>query len=116
MKLYRQGDILLQEVSSLPVDLVAIPRADGKIVLAKGEATGHAHTISDAECVLFAQPAETGAGTSTHNLARTTWLTIRKAFAMLDHEEHDALIIPCGQYRVIRQREFDRNMIRMVAD
>ncbi len=46
--MYRQGDILIMPVpeASVPPGLVAEPRdPKGRIVLALGEATGHAHAL-----------------------------------------------------------------------
>ena len=44
--MYRQGDVLLAPIPALPVDAVSVPRK-GRIVLAEGEATGHAHAIAE---------------------------------------------------------------------
>lgn len=43
---YRQGDILLVRVEKLPGKLKSIERENGRVVLAHGEATGHAHSVS----------------------------------------------------------------------
>jgi hypothetical protein len=43
----RQGDVLLTPVLSLPVGLKEVPLDKGRIVLAYGEVTGHAHAIAD---------------------------------------------------------------------
>ena len=44
--LIRQGDVLLQPV---PISLVptgrSVPRHDGRLVLATGELSGHAHVV-----------------------------------------------------------------------
>lgn len=42
MKIVRQGDVLLKQISTLPNSVV---RAEGPCVLAYGEATGHAHQV-----------------------------------------------------------------------
>jgi hypothetical protein len=44
---YRQGDVLLQRVDSLPEKLVTIAREQGRVILAHGEVTGHAHAITE---------------------------------------------------------------------
>ena len=41
--LFRQGDVPLVSVSSIPASAVALPRQGLKTVLALGEATGHHH-------------------------------------------------------------------------
>lgn len=43
----RQGDVQLQPVASLPAGCTEIPNDSGRIVLAYGEVTGHAHAIAD---------------------------------------------------------------------
>ena len=45
MKQYRQGDVLLIEVESIPADAVIDLLQDNKAMLAYGEVTGHAHVI-----------------------------------------------------------------------
>jgi hypothetical protein len=43
----RQGDVLLQQVAALPANCTEIAPDGNRIVLAYGEATGHAHAIYD---------------------------------------------------------------------
>lgn len=51
--LFRQGDVLLRRVSSIPKSAKAAEKKDqpgnSRIVLAYGEVTGHAHAIADTE-------------------------------------------------------------------
>src|SRR3954469_16865394 len=43
----RQGDIWLVRVDeALPVGVIRVPREGGRVVLARGEATGHAHAVA----------------------------------------------------------------------
>lgn len=44
---YRQGDVLLQRVSSFPKKLKAVARERGRVILAHGEVTGHAHALDE---------------------------------------------------------------------
>jgi hypothetical protein len=44
---YRQGDVLLERIGSLPKKLQPVDREHGKVVLAHGEVTGHAHTLAE---------------------------------------------------------------------
>ena len=80
-------------------------REDGRIVLAHGEATGHAHAIVEQGVRFF---REDGAGAGL--------LRIPGGGAQVVHEEHATIQLPKGLYRVIRQREFDAGMARFVAD
>ena len=106
--MYRQGDVAIIPVSTVPADLIPVPRDAGRIVLAYGEVTGHAHAIASAEADLFATPGATAE-------AVDRYLRVRSQVT-LDHEEHTAIVLPPGDYRVIRQREYDAAMARQVAD
>lgn len=44
-KLYRQGDVLIISVASIPANTQPIPRTKRGVILAEGEVTGHAHRI-----------------------------------------------------------------------
>ena len=44
---YRQGDVLIVPVRSMPGGMARRERDGGRIVLAYGEVTGHAHAIFD---------------------------------------------------------------------
>jgi len=102
VKHYRQGDLLIEEVAAIPTG--AKPRKAAKrLVLAEGEATGHAHTIAASEARLL---DDDGA----------TYLEVQEALAMLTHDEHASIELPRGAYRVIRQREYAPEAPRQVAD
>jgi hypothetical protein len=49
----RQGDVLIVPVSSLPAGLEPVKREKGRVVLAHGEVTGHAHAIKDRNVTAF---------------------------------------------------------------
>ncbi len=101
--MYRQGDVLLIPVASLPTGARAAARENGRIVLALGEATGHAHAIATPDVQLFERGAE-------------RFIEVRAATAVLAHEEHGAIEIPAGTYRVVTQREYAPEEIRRVQD
>jgi len=88
---YRQGDVLLVKVQWLPPGAVQERNLE-RVVLAQGEATGHAHAIASASAVAFSNGGD----------------RYVKALpgAMLVHEEHGAIDLEPGLYRVIRQREY----------
>lgn len=96
---FRQGDVLLIEQdiprSWLPVRLSKVARDAGRLVLAYGEVTGHAHVIDapEAEATLL----------SDKDNQRFLQLV---ADATLVHEEHDAISVPKGTYRVVQQEQF----------
>jgi hypothetical protein len=107
---FRQGDILLLPIteSAVPRTVDALPTkprdARGRLVLALGEATGHAHAI-EGEATLYVAPDPMLIGHL--RLAEDTRIV---------HEEHAAIALPKGWYRVIRQREYIPGAVRMVAD
>jgi hypothetical protein len=94
-RLYRQGDVLLRPVETIPTAAREVERDAGRIILAHGEVTGHAHAIS-------APPAEATLLTTDEN---ERFLRLVDDVA-LEHEEHATLVIPAGMYRVVQQREW----------
>lgn len=57
---FRQGDVMIQTIMSLPTGLRRAPLENGRVVLAHGEVTGHAHVFdpSDATKLLGDDGAE----------------------------------------------------------
>ena len=105
----RQGDVLLVPVDEIPTESRR-QRRRGRIVLAEGEATGHAHAILERDAETFT--------TSDGNRFLLT-----KSRAQLIHEEHAPLDVAPGAYRVVIQREYvpptglgSRSGWRRVAD
>lgn len=88
---YRQGDVLLQKVESLPKQAKR-QNASDRIILAHGEVTGHAHAISSTQALSFTW------GDQSFILARNG--------ATVVHEEHAPILLEPGFYEVIRQREY----------
>jgi hypothetical protein len=93
---YRQGDVLLVSVPEIPARAHAVPRDEGRIVLAYGEVTGHAHAIDapEAEATLLS-------ASENERFLRLV------ADVDLAHEEHGTIRVPAGTYRVVRQRVWD---------
>lgn len=102
-RLYRQGDVLLVEVTDAPVvgEWATQERGD-RLVLAHGEATGHAHVIRSQRADL----AKRRRSASRVQPRELHLLVYGDEPVALEHEEHDALLIPPGAYRVVRQREY----------
>jgi len=101
---YRQGDVLLSSVKSLP-DSVQKSEDKGPIILAWGEATGHHHSIKNKNVTKYVDP-ETMA----------TYIEVAEAMALLEHQEHATIIIEPGIYRVGLQREYHPQEIKRVVD
>jgi hypothetical protein len=105
MRCFRQGDVLLVEVENAPSDATEVSRERGGLVLAHGEATGHAHVVWAPEAQLV-----------TREQADELYLLVYGDEVLLEHEEHDPIPLPAGHYRVLRQREYTPAAIRHVAD
>jgi hypothetical protein len=101
-ELYRQGDVGIVRVARLPKGAKAKPRENGRIVLAYGEVTGHAHAIT----------AEVA---TEYELGGDVYV---KADGELEvrHEEHGAITLSPGIYKILHQREYTPEAIRNVAD
>jgi hypothetical protein len=100
--MYRQGDVLIQRVESIPNEAKPVARKAGKVVLAEGESTGHAHAIASRHASLLGH-------------AGAFYLLLLRR-SVLRHEEHGPITLPPGAYRVLRQREYHPEEIRNVAD
>lgn len=99
--LYRHGDVFIAAVKAVPADAERRPGA----ILARGEATGHAHRISDPDGVQLFEGENAGG-----------YLRVDAAMATLIHEEHKPITLPKGTYRFWIQREYSPKEIRRVVD
>jgi hypothetical protein len=105
-RIYRQGDVLVAETTTIPEKVKPVELEEGRLVLAHGEVTGHAHVVvGDAE--LFAPD-------DLRDLEER-FLRVEQE-AKLVHDEHGTIALPPGDYRVLRQREYTPEAIRSVAD
>ena len=104
--MFRQGDVLIVPVGQLPAGLESVKRERGRVILAHGEATGHAHAIKDKRAALFRDP----------KLMAVFMHVSGDAPVALEHDEHDTIKVPPGDYQIIRQREYSPDAIRNVAD
>lgn len=92
----RQGDVYVIP-ATIPSGATEVPRDNGRVVLAWGEVTGHAHAIAAPEATLLRTEAE-------------TFLRIVNSGVDLVHEEHASIQIAPGDYRVVIGREFTADM------
>ena len=106
----RQGDVLLIPAGrKLPGKLTGVDRDAGRVVLAYGEVTGHAHAIADNRAALYSDAA-------TDRIFLEITAGLSGAPAALEHEEHATVTIDPGVYEVRRQREYQPAANRLVAD
>lgn len=89
----RQGDVLIRRIATMPAKLTPLAPEHGRLILARGEATGHHHSI----------PAS--AGTLNLDEGGTMYLTIDQ-LTSVDHQEHASIPLEPGVYQVVRQREY----------
>jgi hypothetical protein len=103
---YRHGDLLIVQVGALPEGAVAV-EIEGGVVLALGEATGHAHRIRQ----------RAGSRVSLWEVAGQRYVQVEGEPNGLSHEEHRTVVLDPGVYRIIRQREYTgEDEVRYVAD
>lgn len=101
---YRHGDIPLYPVQEMKGEII---NHNGSFVLALGEATGHHHKIVvDRPDQLVIMKDEKG------------YYLRLLSDGKLTHEEHKTLVIPKGDYRVGKEREYDHfaHAIKRVVD
>lgn len=83
---YRQGDVLVVRIHADLRRAEPVGRENGCIVLAQGEATGHAHAISEANAAMLAKGA-------------ARFLRVQQKPVFLRHEEHRKIELPPGEIR-----------------
>jgi len=96
--MWRQGDLLIVRVNKIPQDAVKQKNR----ILAEGEATGHMHELDLGD--VYEQD-----GTLYFKVEENETST-------LNHPEHKAVMFEPGAYKVIRQREYEPNGWKYVAD
>ncbi|SRR5260221_14753165 len=101
--IYRQGDVLLIKVDEIPADAKPVKRDAGRIVLAYGEVTGHAHAIKTPKVKMLT------------TIIGERFLSSATGFN-LNHEEHATAHLSAGIFQVIRQIEYSPEEIRTIAD
>lgn len=102
----RQGDVALYPVKTIPKGARTVARDSGRLVLAYGEVTGHSHVID-------APVRKATLLTTTENERFLRLVTA----APLVHEEHAAIEVAPGTYRVVIGREYTADMqVRRVTD
>lgn len=102
----QQGDVLVLAIDGLPTGLKRVEAKGGRLILAEGEATGHAHAISEVEgAELFVDD-------------KGEMYLVAKKDVVLAHEEHKAQTIQKGTYKVRQVVEVDpfTEAVRRVAD
>ena len=111
--LYAQGDLLVERVADIPASGTQVfPGPDGAAVLAEGETTGHRHAIYD-RITMFRDDS------LAHDIPNGLYVghvRVDGPCARIQHDEHEAITLPKGTYRIRRQRELEPKDARIVAD
>ena len=95
MKLYIQGDVFLVQIDNLPQAAVKVQKSSKGHVLAEGEHSGHSHIATGEEVFLYEADG-------------TLYLSVNNsAGATITHEEHHAVHVPKGKYKVGIVRQYD---------
>lgn len=101
-KMYRQGDVLFKTVKQIPEG--GKIRKSGHIL--EGEATGHIHRVAETQ-LAEAEVLDCGAG---------LFMRVIGDSVSIVHEEHNPIVLPAGNYEIVRQREYSPEEIRNVQD
>lgn len=100
----QQGDVCFER-ASLPRGAKRVEQEGRRVIVAEGEATGHAHAIPKAEHIALYE----------HN--GTLYLDLAKEGTVV-HEEHKPITLPPGTYEIGIVKEVDpfSEEVRNVAD
>lgn len=86
--LIQQGDVLIKKVLEIKGKKL------NHLTLAKGEATGHHHTITEGDAEIYEHEG-------------TLFLKVNSEKATLSHQEHHTIEIPQGEYEIGIVKEYD---------
>lgn len=105
-QIIRQGDVLVIPCEKIPATAAPVEAENGRLILARGEATGHHHSIAlHPRIAMFRDDASGGRLYIKNDVP-----------APLEHQEHTALTIQPGTHEVRIQRTVHSGMARRVAD
>ena len=103
----QQGDVCLEKIEGLPEGVKLISPKNGQIVLAEGEATGHAHTIAQLDRAnLFELPG-----------SEKLYLKVEDTVE-LKHQEHGAITVEAGVYEmeIVNMYDYFEELQKKVVD
>jgi hypothetical protein len=107
----RQGDVYLVPTTARPSAKAMRVTDHGRVILAYGEVTGHAHEVLPAT-----ENADPVPAMELFEEPDGSRILVVKREALLQHEEHGRIDLAPGGYQVIRQREYTPEATRNVAD
>ena len=86
----QQGDVIIKKVLNIPSGMKKLPH----LILALGEHTGNSHTVTVGDAELYDDGG-------------VLYLRVTSEEATVIHQEHDAVTLPRGDYRISQVREMD---------
>lgn len=101
---FRQGDILFIKQAEKPSGDVVDRDNRNRVVVAEGEATGHAHAIHEDTVTMYRD-----------EILNRAWVVVEDQ-ADVVHEEHDTITLDSGVWVVVYQRQYMRGQVRRVLD
>lgn len=104
VKSWRQGDVCLIEVASIPKDAKPVKSDARGVVLMEGEATGHHHRFPD------------DGGTTLLERDNGERFVEKTKPSPLSHEEHDAIMFTGKKFQQVFQVEDSGEDVRPVID
>ena len=114
--LYQQGDVLIRRIERIPDGAKKIKPTKRGFILAEGEATGHAHVVSDNTASMYTVEdqyvIQELMAKYFPEWSRAMWpmaLNILEIInpAAISHQEHGAFTIDTGIYAVPIVQEYD---------
>ena len=112
---YRQGDVLIERIATIPTAAEKQSKST-RIILAHGEVTGHHHALETIDPADWWKAGEIStANEKPTTLAGELFVSLPVG-GVVTHQEHAEIILPAGNYRITRQREYTPEAIRNVAD
>lgn len=137
----RQGDVLLWPIKKMPQSVAPVAPEQGRVILARGEATGHHHSFAFSDRVALFREDGSGGGmflaisgdapaALEHQEHAVFWRQDGSRFGTVTEAERAELSqalasgtarqtgepIPPGLYEVTIQREYSPEAIRRVVD
>jgi hypothetical protein len=111
----RQGDVLLVRTTKAAVTKAhqEVPRKDGRVVLAIGESSLHAHVMRDPGVCLLSRE---GISDRVLTVADLCDLELEGGESAPGVPRHGAVPVPPGTYIVRTQREWTGEEVRNAAD
>lgn len=107
-----QGDCMLIRVNDIPEGLVPVNPENDVYVIAHSE-TGHNHVMERTNMEVYKDP-------SKNEVDLYEMFMVVKEPTELKHlrnfDTHESLLVPPGNYKVVRQREYTPEGFRKAAD